>query len=265
MVGELQANAWPAASTALETAGGDASDAGGRGGVPELVVIWAASAIALAPHELPRHGLLRPAGIHPRPSLHFPRLGWRFSPAGATPRQLVEIWLIRPLAESLVWVSVARLFPPRAWELLPVVAVEMGTSLPLPSGDGWLAHRWLRRSRLRAGAAEPLGRVSEVTPGVRPGRPRIACLGAAFPATWLSASRSELDPGQGWRLRGSAPSPRGGPSRVPGSERVTSQMAAGDHQTPPPVGGSGGAQLGSDTNTTGPAARSSRASAAAPR
>lgn len=118
-----------------------------------VVVIWVALGIALIVHEGSHYLLLRLAGLHPRPSFHFPGLGWRFSTQGATPRQLVSIWLAGPLMEGLVWASAAWLFPAQAWELLLVMVVEMGTNLLLPGSDGRRAYRLLRRIRATAVAA----------------------------------------------------------------------------------------------------------------
>ncbi len=117
-----------------------------------MVVIWVALGIALAVHEGSHYVLLRMAGLHPRPSFHFPGLGWRFSTEGATPRQLISVWLVGPLTEGLVWASAAWLFPAQAWELLLVMVVEMGTNLLLPGSDGRRAYRLL--CRIRAAAAE---------------------------------------------------------------------------------------------------------------
>lgn len=115
-----------------------------------VVVIWVALGLALVVHEGSHYLLLRLAGLHPRPSFHFPGLGWRFSTEGATPRQLISIWLVGPLTEALVWASAAWLFPSQAWELLLVMAVEMGTNLLLPGSDGRRAYRLLRRIRATA-------------------------------------------------------------------------------------------------------------------
>jgi len=115
-----------------------------------VIVIWVALGIALVVHEGSHYLLLRLAGLHPRPSFHFPGLGWRFNTEGASPRQLISIWLVGPLMEGLVWASAAWLFPAQAWELLLVMVVEMGTNLLLPGSDGRRAYRLLRRIRQTA-------------------------------------------------------------------------------------------------------------------
>ena len=130
-----------------------------------MVVIWAAVGIAVLVHESSHYLLLRLAGLHPRPSFHFPGFGWRFNTGASTPRQLVSIWLIGPLTEGLVWASAAWLFPAQAWELLLVMVVEMGSNLLLPGSDGRRAYRLVRRSRATAGGSGPPGVASDVPPG----------------------------------------------------------------------------------------------------
>ncbi len=131
-----------------------------------MVVIWVALGIALAVHEGSHYLLLRMAGLHPRPSFHFPGLGWRFRTEGATPRQLISIWLVGPLMEGLVWAGAAWIFPAQAWDLLLVMVAEMGTNLLLPGSDGRRAYRLL--CRIRSAAAEAGSAIADGSSGTGP-------------------------------------------------------------------------------------------------
>jgi|GEM_PF-3190745 hypothetical protein len=127
-----------------------------------MIIVWLTLALALVVHEGSHYVLLRLAGLEPKPSFHFPGLGWKFQTQGATSRQLIDIWLIGPIMEALVWASAALLFPARAWELLLVMVVEMATNLLLPGSDGRRALRLLRSGQplsapanASAGAGQP--------------------------------------------------------------------------------------------------------------
>ncbi|MDA8331585.1 MAG: hypothetical protein M0027_10365 [Candidatus Dormibacteraeota bacterium] len=109
-----------------------------------MIIVWLTLAVALVVHEGSHYLLLRLAGLDPKPSFHFPGLGWKFHTQGATSRQLVDIWLVGPIMEALVWAGSALLFPTWAWELLLVMVVEMATNLLLPGSDGRRALRLLR-------------------------------------------------------------------------------------------------------------------------
>lgn len=110
-----------------------------------MTVLWVTLAVALVVHEGSHYVRLRLAGLHPRPSLHFPGLGWKFSTENSTWAQLRSIWLIGPIMESLVWAGSAVLFPAQAWYLLLLLVVELMTNLLMPGSDG---RRALRAHRL---------------------------------------------------------------------------------------------------------------------
>lgn len=121
-----------------------------------MVAIWATLVVALVVHEGSHYLLLRLAGLHPRPSFRFPGLGWRFNTGNASAQQLMDIWLVGPIMESLVWAAAALLFPSWAWELLLVMVVELVTNLVLPGSDGRRVLR-LWRSSLAGRASPPSG------------------------------------------------------------------------------------------------------------
>jgi hypothetical protein len=111
-----------------------------------MTVVWLTLVVALAIHEASHYGRLRVAGLHPRPSFHFPGLGWKFAVENATPHQLRNVWLVGPLAESIVWAGAALLFPAEAVYLVLLMVVELITNLLLPGSDGRRALRSLRAS-----------------------------------------------------------------------------------------------------------------------
>ncbi|MHB8395264.1 MAG: hypothetical protein ACYDC5_12385 [Candidatus Dormibacteria bacterium] len=125
-----------------------------------MLLVWITMGVALIVHEGSHYLLLRIAGLHPRPSFHFPGIGWRFNTAGASNRQLVDIWLGGPLMEALVWGTSALLFPQWAWELFVVMGVEMATNLLLPGSDGRRALRLVRSERAQRGMIIPSGSVA---------------------------------------------------------------------------------------------------------
>ena len=109
-----------------------------------MTVLWLTLVAALVVHEGSHYVRLRLAGLHPRPSFHFPGLGWKFAVANVTARELRSVWLIGPLAESLVWSGAALLFPGETVYLLLLMTVELITNLLLPGSDGRRALRTLR-------------------------------------------------------------------------------------------------------------------------
>ncbi len=137
-----------------------------------MVVIWATLVVALVVHEGSHYLLLRWAGLHPRPSFHFPGLGWRFNTGHASAHQLMDIWLVGPIMESLVWATAALLFSAWAWELLLVMGIELGTNLVLPGSDGRRVLRlWRSTSARGAGGASSRcgGGVPDSTSGLHAG------------------------------------------------------------------------------------------------
>ncbi len=109
-----------------------------------MTVLWLTLVVALVAHEGSHYVRLRLAGLHPRPSFHFPGLGWKFAVANASARELRSAWLIGPLAESLVWAGAALIFPGETVYLLLLMTVELMTNLLLPGSDGRRALRSLR-------------------------------------------------------------------------------------------------------------------------
>ena len=109
-----------------------------------MTVLWLTLVVALVVHEGSHYVRLRLAGLHPRPSFHFPGLGWKFAVERAKPHQLRSAWLIGPLAESVVWAGAALLFPGETVYLLLLMVVELITNLLLPGSDGRRALRSLR-------------------------------------------------------------------------------------------------------------------------
>lgn len=109
-----------------------------------MTVLWLTLVVALVAHEGSHYLRLRLAGLHPRPSFHFPGLGWKFAVASASARELRSVWLIGPLAESLVWAGAALLVPGETVYLLLLMMVELMTNLLLPGSDGRRALRSLR-------------------------------------------------------------------------------------------------------------------------
>lgn len=129
-----------------------------------MLIVWIALGVALIVHEGSHYLLLRLAGLHPRPSFHFPGMGWKFNTAGASNRQLVDIWLIGPLMEALVWGGSALLFPRVAVDLFVVMGVEMATNLLLPGSDGRRALRLVRAERAQRGSVGTTGSAVPVLP-----------------------------------------------------------------------------------------------------
>ena len=114
-----------------------------------MMVLWLTLVVALVVHEGSHYVRLRLAGLHPRPSFHFPGLGWKFAVERATPHQLRSAWLVGPLAESVVWAGAALLFPGETVYLLLLMVVELITNLLLPGSDGRRALRSLREEPRR--------------------------------------------------------------------------------------------------------------------
>jgi hypothetical protein len=110
-----------------------------------MIVIWATLVVALVVHEGSHYLLLRLAGLRPRPSFHFPGLGWRFDTGNASAHQLIDIWLAGPVMESLVWATAALVFPRWGWELILVMVIELATNMLFPGSDGRRVLRLWRR------------------------------------------------------------------------------------------------------------------------
>lgn len=114
---------------------------------PEPVVLWGTLVVALVVHEGSHYVRLRLAGLHPRPSFHFPGIGWRFEVGDCSPGRLRSIWLIGPLMESLTWSGAALLFPAYAIDLMIVMVVELAVNLLFPGSDGRRVWRSWRREQ----------------------------------------------------------------------------------------------------------------------
>ncbi|MHB1574998.1 MAG: hypothetical protein ACYCX9_00565 [Candidatus Dormibacteria bacterium] len=138
-----------------------------------MVVVWVALVVALVVHEGSHYLLLRLAGLRPRPSFHFPGLGWKFHTGNVSASQLIDIWLVGPVTETLVWATAALLFPRWSWELILVMVIELATNVAFPGSDGRRAMRlWHRRhdADVSGSAAGCGGQVPDFALPPEPGR-----------------------------------------------------------------------------------------------
>ncbi len=139
----------------MEAGGGNHAKRDPRSAVGPVTILWATLLVALVVHEGSHYVRLRLAGLHPRPSIHFPGLGWKFPVGDTTPAQLRSIWLIGPLMESLTWAGAALIFPTYAWYLLLLMVVELITNLLMPGSDGRRALRAYQQERAGRRGAPP--------------------------------------------------------------------------------------------------------------